>query len=177
MPIHAQSLFHYTATLTRLKSILADRFRLTYCREQYILGAQSHVSCYPMVSFCDIPLMQTGDHRRKYGMYAIGLTKEWGIRKGLNPVLYIENSSYLSKDIQGGLDSLVKISGTMVKMVTSRHDKIERLANETKNAEGWNLLVQKIYRLAACPDQAGKVPPETEATEARSADSSGKFNS
>jgi hypothetical protein len=50
-----------------------------------------------MVRFCDIPLSQIKDHISKYGEYGIGLTREWGIRRKLNPVLYLEPSSLLSE--------------------------------------------------------------------------------
>jgi len=33
------------------------------------------------------------------GNYAIGLSKEWAIKNGLNSVLYIENNSNIAKDI------------------------------------------------------------------------------
>jgi hypothetical protein len=42
-----------------------------------------------MVCFCDIPLTQTQEHIKTYGNYAIGLSKDWGIGNGLNPVFYI----------------------------------------------------------------------------------------
>ena len=52
-----------------------------------------------MISFCDIPLSKIKDHIDKYGEYGIGLTKEWAIKNKLNPVVYIESDSHLSKSI------------------------------------------------------------------------------
>lgn len=70
------------------------KIQLTYCHEQYSLDYETHDSYYPMVSFCDIPLSLAKDQIEKYGSYAIGMTKEWGIKNSLNPVVYIEKDSY-----------------------------------------------------------------------------------
>lgn len=87
------SLFHYTSFNT-LKKILEEGIFPNYCREDlshdeitrwnFILGI-------PMVSFCDIPLTRTNDFRSRYGNHAIGLNKQWGIKKGINPVFYVHN--------------------------------------------------------------------------------------
>ena len=53
-----------------------------------------------MVTFCDIPLAMAKDHIKKYGSYAIGLSKDWGGRKKLNPVIDIEKKSLISKDLK-----------------------------------------------------------------------------
>jgi hypothetical protein len=100
MPVTSDSLFHFTKSLSALKGILIDKFKLSYCRENYQLDYQEHIGHYPMVTFCDIPLSLARDQIGKYGSYAIGLTKEWGIKNKLNPVVYLEKHSQLTKDIQ-----------------------------------------------------------------------------
>ena len=96
MPISPNALIHFTNSKEKLKSIFDDNFRLGYCKESTVVGGTG-TSCYvPMVSFCDIPLSQVKDHISKYGSYGIGLTRQWGIRNKLNPVLYLEQSSLLS---------------------------------------------------------------------------------
>jgi hypothetical protein len=69
----------------------------------------------PMVSFCDIPLSSIRDHLETYGFeykyeefgrekskkvgYAIGLTKAWGKRNEMNPLLYLVFGSKLARRI------------------------------------------------------------------------------
>ena len=49
---------------------------------------------YPMVCFCDIPQdMRLIPHANRYHGYGIGLTKSWGIVKGISPVHYIAKNS------------------------------------------------------------------------------------
>jgi len=89
MALSAETLFHFTS-FDNLKHILECKyFQANYSKEQLTLR-QSTINHYvPMVCFCDIPLTQTGDHILRYDGFAIGLSKEWGINNGLNPVFYI----------------------------------------------------------------------------------------
>eukprot|EP01034_Spumella_vulgaris_P011525 gene11525-14663_t len=55
-----------------------------------VSGPNSHeFAAFPMVCFCDIPLSRIDEHVGFYGSYGLGLSREWGIRAGLNPVQYI----------------------------------------------------------------------------------------
>ena len=97
MAISSNTLIHFTNDKEKLKSIFLDNFRVGYCKEAPIIGGFGTACYVPMVSFCDIPLSQIKDHISKYGDYGIGMTREWGIRKKLNPVLYLEPNSLLSE--------------------------------------------------------------------------------
>lgn len=96
MPLSANTLIHFTREKETLKKILAEAFRVFFCKESIVLDGHPSVYHAPMVSFCDIPLSEVKDHISKYGHYGIGLTKEWGTRMGLNPVLYVASHSTLS---------------------------------------------------------------------------------
>jgi hypothetical protein len=116
MQVTSDSLFHFTTTLKNLQSILSQKFKLSYCKEEYKLGIGSHKNYFPMVTFCDIPLSLAKEHIKKYGCYAIGLTKSWGIEHKLNPVLYVEKSSLIAKDIDTNFDALKKALDSIIKI-------------------------------------------------------------
>jgi len=95
------SLFHFTPSLDNLLGILKNTFYPRYCYEEFELidnDAQSFIEdAIPMVCFCDIPLSQLMSHIKIYGRYGLGMSKEWGIREGLNPVIYFSKNSHLAK--------------------------------------------------------------------------------
>ncbi len=50
-----------------------------------------------MTCFCDIPLSRITEHTQFYGKYGIGMTKEWGLKNGLNPVVYFPPDGHIPK--------------------------------------------------------------------------------
>ena len=97
MPLSASTVIHFTKEKRCLFGILRDGFRVFYCRESIAFGKKRLNPRVPMVSFCDIPLSEIKIQISKYGSYGIGLTKEWAIRNGLTPILYIESKSRLAQ--------------------------------------------------------------------------------
>jgi hypothetical protein len=108
MQVTSDTLFHFTSSLKNLKNILDIKFRLTYCHEEYFLTNKKQSSYYPMLSFCDIPLSLAKNQIKKYGPYAIGMSKDWAMKNNLNPVVYIEKDSLLAKDIQSTLTNMLE---------------------------------------------------------------------
>jgi hypothetical protein len=103
--LSANTLFHFTNSSDNLLGILKNEFYPRYCLENFALvlptiegydGKELIEIAIPIVSFCDIPLSQIRNHVRYYGCYAIGLTKEWGIKNNICPVLYTYNNSEIS---------------------------------------------------------------------------------
>ena len=96
---------HIFFILENLKNILKTGFYSSYSFEElaFSLNKETIPAAIPMVSFCDIRLSQIKDHTRNYGFSGVGLTKEWGINHGINPVFYIERKTmpdiYLSSII------------------------------------------------------------------------------
>lgn len=102
MPISSTSLFHFTRSFDNLKSILSNHFKPNYCLENWsnlFVEEGEFQHAFPMICFSDIPLSQVSEHLEFYGNYGIGMKKEWGIRKSINPVLYLQPDSLLAKSI------------------------------------------------------------------------------
>lgn len=100
MALSSNSIIHFTRRKSALRGILQDNFKLKYCTESINFSGHGIVQfAVPMVSFCDIPLSQVKEHIGKYGDYGIGLTKEWAIKRKLNPVLYLQAGSSLAESL------------------------------------------------------------------------------
>lgn len=91
------TLFHFTGTFENLVGILTSDFHPRYCLEGTAdwLGGDDDSMSYalPMVCFCDLKLSQLGNHMATYGNYGIGLTKEWGRKRGVSPIFYLNRAS------------------------------------------------------------------------------------
>lgn len=122
MAVTTDSLFHFTQ-LEFLQKILVGqsflpRASLEIFPTYYNIHDSQGISMYgytidythfvPMVSFCDIPLSQIHNHTDYYckdgtnidssvKVYGIGLKKDWGIEKGLNPLIYLNKESKFSE--------------------------------------------------------------------------------
>ena len=99
-PLSANTLFHFANKVENLEGILKEDFYPNYCLENLgsITGGNFRIAI-PMVCFCDIPLSQIHKHTNTYGCYALGLTKEWGKRNGISPVLYTFKEASSAKNI------------------------------------------------------------------------------
>lgn len=112
--ISSNSLFHFTSKAEYLIGILEHTFIPRYCYEEITLSDRLErlqvVGAIPMVCFCDISLGQINNHIKTYGSYGIGMTKEWGIKNKLNPLIYINQNSELA-------DSVSKISSSLFNLL------------------------------------------------------------
>jgi hypothetical protein len=93
MSISSNTLFHFTSSVDNLISILRKDFIPRFSLENYSellpnLPKFMKKIAIPMVCFCDIPLSLISEHISEYGSYGIGLTKKWGIKNKINPVIY-----------------------------------------------------------------------------------------
>jgi hypothetical protein len=98
--LSSDNLYHFKSDVSVLNAILTHGFRHTMWTERipYKNSRQLNFMC----CFCDIRIEDAKFHRSVYGDNAIVLTKEWGIRNGVNPVRYVtETSPGLSQDYMG----------------------------------------------------------------------------
>lgn len=89
------SLFHFTKDPGVLLRILETGLIPNYCREDLSYFDRKVNVGVPMISFCDIPLTRTSMFKARYGDYAIGLSKEWALKKQINPILYVNDERIL----------------------------------------------------------------------------------
>ena len=89
--IRTSSLFHFTSKLDNLKTILIEGIKPNYCKEDFAITGTDLKVGIPMTSFCDIPLTRITNFTKRYNEYAIGLSKEWGFKNNINPILYASN--------------------------------------------------------------------------------------
>ena len=99
MNISANTLFHFTKDIKTIVSILETKFYPRLCLEDTVISQFPFRLAIPMVCFCDIPLSQIAEHTSKYGNYAIGIKKDWAIKQGVTPVLYVHENSLISNTI------------------------------------------------------------------------------
>lgn len=113
--IQADTLFtfmqmpEYLHTIIR-KSMISPR----YCTEDiaYLqIEGISRVSI-PMKCFCDINLHRLDKHLNCYGYYGIAFSKEWGMQKHIQPVLYFNPNSDLRLDFSSAFNHAISTAGT-----------------------------------------------------------------
>lgn len=131
--LSSSTLFHFTRRLENLLGILRDEFRPRYCLEDFS-GVFGHLSpntdlgvAIPMVCFCDMPLSQTASHMRFYGKYALGLSKEWGMRAGVAPILYTYQQAATT-------DAIVRL-----------HLEIERLTGTLDDGAAFSSETERLF--------------------------------
>lgn len=145
MGLYPNILFHFTNKQS-LFGILSSTFKPSYSRE-YIEGTKEKKEfAVPMVSFCDLRLSELKDHIEKYGTYGIGLTKNWAIEKGLNPVIYVNKNSHFIDNLINGIGEIFRYINKIVdeddlNSLSTAYMNILNTYRFIKNYEG--LLKQK----------------------------------
>jgi hypothetical protein len=108
MALYPNILFHFTNKKS-LYDILGSTFKVSYARERILGGNQIKEFAVPMVSFSDLRLSELKDNIGTYGKFGIGLTKEWAINNGLNPVMYASQNSLFTENFINGTEDFFKL--------------------------------------------------------------------
>ena len=136
--IQADTLFTFTSQLDFLipyitNSCLYPRF----CDEDisYLEIPDIKKIYIPMKCFCDINLHRISQHLDWYGYFGLAFSKEWGMRKGIQPIQYINPYSELRKDF----------TSLFSKALQSDYSPNNELENQLKDYMLHELLYYKPY--------------------------------
>ncbi len=157
MPLSSNSVIHYTKSLQSLKSIIRERkFHLAYCtdyiRESNNVETAQFEIAVPMVCFCDIPFTEVSKLTKEYGCYGIGLSKNWAMNNGLNPVLYFDSGSKVTRILNA-----IEYLSSSIRNYASEESVSHRSENLIEQYKG---LLGYIKNYKNISSQVGKIPPD-----------------
>ncbi len=115
--LSTDELFHFTKfdfLLGIIQSGFYPRYNMEHTFLSDLFERKVDFALIPMVCFCDIPLNMVEEHSEKYGKCAIGLTKKWGEKYGLNPVIYIHKNSIIADAIAGMANAFNGFKSSMI---------------------------------------------------------------
>lgn len=108
-PVHSEQfsdcLYNFSKTPERIfEALRCSGFTLNYVVEDFTylnINSLDRIA-FPMICFCDILMEQHRilPHIKFYGGYGIGLSKRWGLRRGVQPVHYLIPDSPFSSDLK-----------------------------------------------------------------------------
>lgn len=84
----SSNVFWHQTDYNGLRGIIKEQGLYYAYSKEDLKAYYGHEVGFPMISLCDLPLSQFDDYIDKYGGYCIGLSHEWGIQNGFNPVWY-----------------------------------------------------------------------------------------
>ena len=128
MALYPNILFHFTQK-NRLYDILSSTFKVSYARERILGGNEIKEFAVPMVSFSDLRLSELKDNIGTYGKFGIGLTKDWAINQGLNPVMYASQYSLFTENFIRATEDFFKL----VNQTNDTSGRYETAYNNTLN--------------------------------------------
>lgn len=107
MGLSSNILWHQT-NYASLRNIIKSRsLKCSYSLEEVdeIIGQKV---AFPMISMCDLPISELSEYQGKYGDYAIGLSREWGVKNKFTPIWYYEPKSRVPQLLRKTLKEAVR---------------------------------------------------------------------
>ena len=135
-------LIHATRSFSSLVSIISSSsLRLSYSKEDFCIGAKNISSAaHPMVCFCEYKKNRLMQEVITYGRYGVAFTKDWGLKKRVSPVLYVDDNSLAAK----GIATLLKArQNKEAKIPSHLRLPIMEIKCFTKNVQGYNSFFNK----------------------------------
>lgn len=104
-------LFHYTSEFAHLKSMLRAGIWPRYCIEEFdwLLGDNICIA-FPVACFCDIPLSAAGEHKDRYGAYAVALHKNFAADLDITPIWYLQEETSIVEHLKKICDATPRIT-------------------------------------------------------------------
>jgi hypothetical protein len=157
--------------MKNLKGILEFGFKANLCRETIIFRDNPVTYHVPMASFCDIPLSKIINHTNCYGSYGIGMTKEWGKGRRINPIIYLQDKSLLTETIQSSIKSSIdEINKKVTKSngvpkeddltaarITSYIKNYECLKDDGRYKKGYRFYDEREWRFVPTKTNEGRL--------------------
>lgn len=109
--VQADTLFTFADQLEWIiKPLQQKMLSPRYCTEDiaYLKITGIRKIAIPMKCFCDINFHRLGEHLNWYGYYGLAFSKEWGMRKKIQPIQYLNPESELRKDISDAFTAALK---------------------------------------------------------------------
>ena len=122
--IQADTLFTFTRKLEFLIPYIKNKMiSPRYCVEDisYLKIRNLKKIAFPMKCFCDINLHRIAEHLAWYGYYGLAFSKEWGMKKKIQPIQYINPDSDLRKDFSSAFDDNPKHRSRRYARVRKKH--------------------------------------------------------
>ena len=110
--VQADTLFTFMSQLEFLITAVKNKMLSPrYCDEniEYLKIDGIKKVAIPMKCFCDINMHKLNEHLFWYGYYGLAFSKEWGMKKGVQPIQYINPRSSLCNDFSQAFSSALKI--------------------------------------------------------------------
>lgn len=88
MGLSSNVLWHMTKKDAFFCILKSKQFRYSYSLEKAFPSKDMKGIAFPMISMSDLPFSEIATTKWTYGDYAIGLSREWGVKNGFSPVWY-----------------------------------------------------------------------------------------
>lgn len=104
-------LFHYTSARPYLESLLREGIWPRYCIEEFDWLLDGNICiAFPVACFCDIPLSAAGEHKARYGQYAVALRKDSAGELDINPMWYLQEGARIIEHLKDVCDARPRIT-------------------------------------------------------------------